>query len=85
MTVSFDLPVHVERSLREKVGDVNRAAMEAALVELYRQDALTHFELGDALGLSRFGVDALLKRHNVIEDLIGVEEFDRQAEDDVSR
>jgi hypothetical protein len=44
-------------------------AKEAALIELYRQDRITAYELAQALKLSRLEADALLKRHNVTEDL----------------
>jgi hypothetical protein len=69
MTVSFELPIEIERTLREALGDVGRAAKEALLVDLYRQEKLTHHQLASALGLSRFETDALLKRHEVFYDL----------------
>ena len=67
--IRIHLPADVESRLRVALGDVDRVAEEAALVELYRQGHITQHELGQALGLSRFEVDALLKRHHVIEDL----------------
>ncbi len=79
-TVSFNLPESIEQQLRAQLGDLSAAAKEAALVELYRQDTLSHHELGVALGISRFEVDGLLKRHNVTEDLMTIEEFNRQQE-----
>ncbi|HTQ39421.1 MAG TPA: UPF0175 family protein [Pirellulales bacterium] len=79
-TVSFTLPESIEQQLRAQLGDLSAAAKEAALVELYRQDKLSHHELGVALGLSRFEVDGLLKRHHVTEDLMTIEEFNRQQE-----
>ncbi len=69
MTVSFDLPNEIEHNLRRSLGDLNQAAKEAALIELYRQDKLTQHELSGALGLSRLQTEALLKKHNVTEDL----------------
>ncbi len=80
MPVTFELANNIERSLRRRIGDLDQAAKEAALVELYRQDRLTHHELADALGLSRLETDELLKKHNVTEDLMTVEEFHRQAD-----
>ena len=50
-------------------------AREAVLVELYRQDKITHHELGSLLGLDRFQTDALLKKHHVTEDLPTEEEY----------
>jgi len=78
MTVSFQLPDTIEEHLRGEVGDVDAAAKEAALVELYRQEKLTHHQLATALGLDRFETEAVLKRHNVTEDLITPAEFSEQ-------
>ncbi len=78
MSISFTLPADVEQHLRDLLGDVDVAAKEAALVELYRQEALTHHQLATALGIDRFEADALLKRHNVTEDLLTIEEFREQ-------
>lgn len=69
MAVTFELPQEMERSLRRELGDLDRIAKEAALVELYRQDRITAFELSQALNLSRHETEALLKRHKVTEDL----------------
>ena len=69
-TVSFQLPANVEQQLRRELGDLNVVAKEAALVELYRQGQLSHGKLAESLGLSRYETDAVLKRHNVTEDLV---------------
>ncbi len=81
MPVTFELPGDIERNLREQLGDLDQAAKEAAVIELYRQERLTHHELAQALGLSRLETDAVLKRHNVTEDLLTVEEFERQVDE----
>ena len=78
-TVSFQLPDNIEQQLRLALGDVNAAAKEAALVELYRQGQLSHGRLAESLGISRYETDAVLKQHNVTEDLVTREEFDQQA------
>ncbi|MGC2616994.1 MAG: hypothetical protein WA354_23370, partial [Terracidiphilus sp.] len=49
-------------------------AREAYLVELYRQDRITHHQLTQAPGLSRLEGNGVLKRHKVssgptLEDL----------------
>jgi hypothetical protein len=75
MAVTFQLPGDIEQSLRRELGDLDQAAKEAALVELYRQDKLTHFELSQSLGIERFETDAVLKRHGVTEDLPTAEEL----------
>ena len=73
-TVSFQLPEIIEQQLREKLGDLDVAAKEAALVELYRQGQLTQSQLALGLGITRLEVDGFLKRHNVTEDLPSIEE-----------
>ena len=69
MSISFDLPASVEDQLRRELADLDVVAKEAALVELYRQERITHHQLGLSLGLERHETDGLLKRHKVVEDL----------------
>ncbi len=78
MAISFDIPPDLEESLIRQVGNLNEAAKEAALVELYRQGKISRPELSRALGLSRYETDGLLKRHHVTEDLLTVEQFEEQ-------
>jgi hypothetical protein len=75
MAVTIELPPDVEQRLRAENADLDRQAKEAMLVELYRQDKLSHHELAQSLGLERFEVDRILKRHNVTEDLPTTEEY----------
>jgi hypothetical protein len=75
MAVSFQLPSDLEQHLRHDVDDLDAAAKEALLVELYRRDKLTHFELSQALELGRIETEGLLKKHNVTEDLPTQEEI----------
>jgi hypothetical protein len=78
MSVTFDLPGDLEQNLRRELGDLDRAAKEAAMIELYRQHRLTHHELATALDLSRFAVDALLKSHGVTYDM-SLDEIQRES------
>jgi hypothetical protein len=80
MAVSFELPDELERNLRRTLGDLDRAAKEAALIELYRQDKLTRHELSQAMGISRLETEALLKAHDVTEDLPTAAEVERDVE-----
>ena len=79
-TISFDLPDSVERHLATLSDNVDAAAKEAAVVELYRQGQLSHGALADCLGISRMEVGGLLERHGVTEDLPTVAEFREQLE-----
>lgn len=67
MAVTFELPGTIEQAIRSRVLDLDRAAKEATLLELFKQGTLTHFELSQAMGIDRFETDALLKRHQVVE------------------
>jgi predicted HTH domain antitoxin len=78
MAISFEIPADLEQSLAQQVGNVNEAAKEAALVELYRQGKISRPELSRALDLSRYETDGLLKKHRVTEDLISVDDLDEQ-------
>lgn len=69
MPVSFELPAHIEETLRRELGDLDQAAKEAALIELYRQGRVSRPDLAAALGLSRYETDGVLKRYGVTEDL----------------
>ena len=69
MAVIIELPGDVEQRLRAETPDLDSAAKEAMLIELYRQDKLSHYELSLALGLDRFETDGVLKKHNVTVDL----------------
>lgn len=80
MAITIDIPAEVEESLREEVSDFDMAIKETALVGLYRQRKLSHHQLGVSLGLSWHEVEALLKRHEVREDLMTREEFQQQLE-----
>jgi len=78
MAITFELPADIEQHLRGEWADFDAVAKESALVELYRQAKLTHHQLATALDLDRFAVDALLKRHQVTEDLISAESLASQ-------
>jgi len=69
MTVIVNLPADVEHRLRAQSANLEADAKEAMLIELYRQDKISHYELSLAMGLDRFETDSLLKKHNVTEDL----------------
>lgn len=63
MSITFNLPNAVEENLRAQFGDLDEAAKEAALVELYRQEKFSHGQFAESLGVSRDEANAILKRH----------------------
>lgn len=77
MTIRFDLPPSLEQQIGTAGADLNREAKEAYLVELYRQERITHDDLGEALGLGFHEIEQLLKRHGAGHDLTP-EEFEAE-------
>ena len=76
VTVAVNLPPEVEERLRAESGGLSEAVREAFSVELFRRGLLTHRGLGEALNLDRFETDALLKRHQVLENSLTHEDVD---------
>lgn len=79
MPVCIDLPPDLEASLRSQVANLDQAAKEALLVELYRRETITRHELATALAIDRFAVDELLNLYGVTEDLPTAAEIRRDA------
>ncbi len=79
MSITFEIPHDIEQQLCTNGADLNGEAREAFLVELYRQDRITHGQLGRAMGLDAYETDGVLKRHGVTYDL-SAEELDAQVE-----
>lgn len=63
MTIRFELP----EAIGERAGgvDLGGKAREALLVELYREERISHRQLGEALGLEAYDTDGVLKRYGV--------------------
>ena len=78
MMITFEIPPDIEQRLRSAGADLNLTAKESLLVELYRQKQITHYQISQALGLSRYEVDGLLKQHDVPLDL-SIKEFHNQV------
>jgi hypothetical protein len=78
MAIKIELPSDIEDKLRADFGDLAVAGKEAMLVELYRQGKISHGELAESLGVSRYETDGVLRRHNVTEDLLASNELDEQ-------
>jgi predicted HTH domain antitoxin len=76
LTVTLNLPPDVEEKLRRETSDLNNDVKEAYALELFRRGKLSHYELSKILGLDRFETDAYLKRHNVFEGSLTMEDVD---------
>jgi predicted HTH domain antitoxin len=76
MAVTFQLPSDVEQKLRAESPDLEGDAKQAYAVELFRRGKLTHYELSKVLGLDRVETDAFLKRHNVYEGSLTLDDLE---------
>ena len=58
--VTFELPQHIERQLREGFGDLSQAAKEAFLVQCYRDERLSVGQVAEILGRGVIAAQAWL-------------------------
>ena len=79
MTISFELPQNIEQQVRTNGSDLNREAKMAYLLDLYRQDRISHAQLREALDVSFHEAECLIKEHGAGHD-ISVEEFEAERE-----
>jgi predicted HTH domain antitoxin len=66
MTVSFELPPPIEELIAGLGPDVAATMKEAALVDLFRREVISHGQFAKALNLARYEADGVLKRHGVL-------------------
>jgi len=77
-TITFEIPDNIEQHLAAAGSNVDVAAKEAVIFELYRRGQISHGALAECLGLSRHEAADLLGRHHVTEDLLSPEDFREQ-------
>ena len=75
MKITVELPGDIAQR-----PDPGKQALEALAVEGYRSGALTPYEAGQLLQLSRLEFDALLKRRNIDDHAYDVEDLERDLE-----
>ena len=79
MTITFEIPYDIEQDIFADGADINSAAREAFLVDLYRRRKITQHQLGIALGVDYYDTDGVLIRHGVALE-ISVEEQRAEAD-----
>ena len=79
MAVTIEFPPEVESRLKSETQDFAAEVRESAAVELFRRGKLSHFELSKVLGLDRFQTDAYLKRHNIFEGSLTMEDLEEES------
>jgi hypothetical protein len=80
MPITINLPAELESHLRADSPNLDRETLESLSVQWYRQRRINHRQLAQLLGLSRYDLDGVLKRHGVTEDLLTPQELARQLE-----
>lgn len=79
MELTLHIPDDVAERLTASGGDLSRHALEALALEGYWTQALTLFQVGELLGLSRIEAEDFLGRHQVALANITEAEMDREA------
>ena len=77
MIIRFEIPPDIEQQIRTDGVDLDREARELYLLELYRQDRISHTQLRDALGVSFHEAERLIKDHGAGHDF-PLDEFEEQ-------
>jgi predicted HTH domain antitoxin len=78
LTVKLEFSENIEKMLRAGSANLDTEVRDAYALELFRQGRLSHYELSQALGLDRFETDGYLKRHNVYEGSLTLEDLKEQ-------
>ena len=63
MTFTLDIPDEIASQLTAPGQELSRAALEALALEGYRRDALSQFQVGRLLGLTRIETEDFLAQH----------------------
>ncbi|MGL5082953.1 MAG: UPF0175 family protein [Microcoleaceae cyanobacterium] len=61
MQITITIPDEIAEHLQQRIPDLPRRALESMVAQAYRDELLTHAEVGKILNLSRWEVDAFLK------------------------
>ena len=77
MTISFEIPQDIEQQIGANGVDLAREARELYLLELYRQDRISHAQLREALDVSFHEAERLIKDHGAGHDF-SLDEFEEQ-------
>ena len=79
ITLNIHLPDDLVAQLAVGGRDPERAELDAFAVEEYQAKRITHAQVGQLLGLSRWAVDGLLKEHEVWLDYT-LEDFKHEGD-----
>jgi DNA-directed RNA polymerase specialized sigma24 family protein len=60
MQITIDLPDEIAQHLSQSISNLPRRTLESLVAQAYRDELLTHAEIGRILNLSRWDVDSFL-------------------------
>jgi hypothetical protein len=69
VTIRFEIPQDIEPQIGANGVDLDREARELYLLELNRQDRISHAQLRDALDVSFHEAERLIKDHGAGHDI----------------
>ena len=79
MEVTLRIPDDVAKRLSASGGNVSRRVLEAFVLEGYREQTLTLYQVSEMLGLSRVETEDFLGNHHVPLAVIDQADLDREA------
>ena len=79
MKFTLDIPDEVAQRLAASERDLSRRALEGLALEGYRTHALSLYQVGELLGLSRIEAEDFLGRHQVAQADITEADLNREA------
>jgi predicted HTH domain antitoxin len=74
--ITVELPDDILRH-----SDPGREALERLAIEGYRSGALTHYQAGKLLGLSRFEFDVFLNQHQIYDHAYSIDDLQQDVAD----
>ncbi len=78
--IAIHLPKQVEERLREISPDLEEEAKIALALDLFRKEKITHYELGQILGLDRFETDAFLVERKEFSQSLSLDDLESDYE-----
>ena len=79
MTITFEIPEDLAAQLGGSPQDLSRQALEALVLEAYREDRIGSPQAAALLGFSRLQWDHFLKEKQVMEHAYSVEDLERDV------
>ncbi len=62
MKIAIEIPDKIAKYMEKKWGNLEQRVLEITAAEAYRNEAITHAEVGQILGLGRYEVDEFLNK-----------------------